>query len=125
MRPHRFRITLLQAMIMVPVLGVLSCFVFLILGLGWASTFGDYPWGRWTVLDAAGQEMEASDPNFRITDYQASIRSVGGRDGAWEISFVHNITRQRRCLRWINSGLLYGYSFEKIDCPTVKYGPGG
>jgi hypothetical protein len=29
MRPHRFRLALLQAMIMVPVLGVLSCFVFL------------------------------------------------------------------------------------------------
>jgi hypothetical protein len=43
MRPHRFRLTPLQAMIMAPVLGALGCFVFLILSLGWAFTFGDYP----------------------------------------------------------------------------------
>jgi hypothetical protein len=69
--------------------------------------------------------MVAWDPSFRMKDYQASIRWVGGRDGAWEISFVHKITRQRRCLRWINGGFLYGYSFEEIDCTTVKDGPSG
>jgi hypothetical protein len=118
-------LAILRAMIKVLVLGLLGYFVFSILMLGWAVTFGDYPWGRWTVVSDAGKYLSERDPGFRIKDYDAIVRWVGGREGAWEIYFTHKATWQRRCLQWINGGFLYGYSFKEIDCPAAIDGPSG
>jgi hypothetical protein len=118
-------LAILRAMIKVLVLGVLGYFVFSILMLCWAVTFGDYPWGRWERVRDAGEYLSDRDPSFHIEDYDASVRWVGGRKGTWEIYFAHKATRQRKCLRWINGGFLYMYSFEEIDCPIVRDGPSG
>ena len=116
----------LKAMMKVLILGVLGYFVFSILMLCWAVTFGDYPWSRWERVRQAGRYLSEADPDFRIQDYDASVQWVGeGRAGTWEIHFTHKATRQRKCVRWINGGFLYAYSFEEIDCPTVKDGSSG
>jgi hypothetical protein len=54
-QPPRFRLSLLQAMIMVPVLAIALCILFLLLSLGWALTFGDYPGvgGQWPAPRAS------------------------------------------------------------------------
>jgi len=116
-------LAILRAMIKLLVLGLLGYFVFSILMLGCAVTFGDYPWGRWTVVSDAGKYLSERYPGFRIKDYDASVRWVGGREGTWEIYFTHKATRQRRWLRWLNCGFLYGYSFIEIDCPPAMDGP--
>jgi hypothetical protein len=114
---------MLQAMVIVPVLGILTPVLFFLFALCWASIFGDVPWGRWTVVGTAGDHMAVGDPSFRIEDYDAVVRWVGGRDGAWEVYFTHKITGHRTCLRWVNGGLVY--SFIEIDCPTVAVRPSG
>ena len=122
---HRFARSMVLAVIMAPVLSFAAYILLFFCAVAFAMTFGDFPWHQSEVLLEAGNFMVQQDPAFRVQDHDATIRWVGGRKGAWEIYFTHRITRERRCLRWINGGFLYGYSFEEIDCPAVIDGPSG
>jgi hypothetical protein len=118
MRLLRFRLSLLQAMIIVAILGILTPFLLSAFFVCWALVFGHVPWERWSVLQSAREAMVRQDPKFRKEDHDATIQWVGRRDGWWVVQFTHKITKQRRCLRWINCGVLYGYTLEEIDCST-------
>jgi hypothetical protein len=123
MRLLRFRVSVLQAMIIVPVLGILTPCFFGFFVLVWFMVFGDVPWSRWSVPNAAIDHVALEDPKFRIKDYEVFTQWIGGRNGSWEVHFTHKVTRQRRCLRYVNT-FPYG-AFTEIDCPPVTARPGG
>ena len=121
MRLPHFRLSLLRAMIIVPILGIFTPFLVVLFVLGYAVLFGDVPWGRWSVPNAAAEHMALVDPKFRIEDYEATTRWVGGRNGSWEVYYTHKVSGQRRCLRYIST-FIYG-AFIEIDCPPAMVRP--
>jgi hypothetical protein len=62
MRLPHFRLSLLQAMIIVPVLGILTPLLFALFILGCVVLFGDVRWGRWSVPIAAAEHMAVVRP---------------------------------------------------------------
>jgi hypothetical protein len=108
-----------------PLLAIVTYFLVLFAAVAIATALGDYPFHQSTVLSEAQKFMVEEDPAFRLQEHDATIRWVGGRNGAWEIYFTHRITRERRCVRWINCGFLYGYTFEQIKCSPTGLEPSG
>ncbi len=120
---RRFARSIVLTMIMAPVLAIVTYFLLFFCAVAFAVIFGDFPWHESEVLREAENFMVEQDPSFRVQDHDRTIRWVGGRTGAWEIYFTHRITRDRRCIRWINSGFMY--TFEEIECPPVIVRPTG
>ena len=123
---RRFALFTVLAAIMVPVIAIVGYFTIYLCYVAFAMTFGDFPWHESEVLLEAGNFMVQEDPAFRVQDHDATIRWVGGRTGAWEIYFTNKITKERRCVRWINCGFALGaYTFEEIKWPPVTLSPTG
>jgi hypothetical protein len=122
---RRFALFIVLAAIIVPILAVVAYYLLLFCAVVFALIFGDYPFHESEVLREAGNFIVEHDPSFRVQDHDATIRWVGGRTGAWEIYFTHKTTRQRKCVRWVNCGFLYGYTFEWMKCPSIKVLPSG
>src|SRR5262245_60965009 len=111
---RRFARSIVLAPIMVPVLAIVTYYLLFFCAVAFAMAFGDFPLRESAVLREAGNFMVEQDHSFRVQEHDANIRWVGGRTGAWEIYFIHKLTRERRCVRWIDCGFVLGkYTFEE------------
>jgi hypothetical protein len=122
---RRFALFIILAAIIVPILAVVAYYLLVFCAIAFALLFGEYPFHESEVLREAGNFIVERDPSFRVQDHDATIRWVGGRSGAWEIYFTHKNTRERKCVRWVNCGFLYGYTFKWLECPPIMVRPTG
>jgi len=120
MRVPRERFTVRRIMILVAVVAVTWPIVYAILFLAVWSLMGFAPRSESEVIAQATDEMISVDPSFRIEDHEVIVQWAAGDR---VIHFIHKISQERRCLRWIDT-FPYGAIME-IKCPPPLASPGG